>query len=193
MRGRQGWRAVTAWGDECWGCRPVDRPPVRAQASSLFPRENGTRNSCPQLQCLCPTPSCEPRLGARLHSLFTVGSPDSAPRIFNGIELNWCVSGGWGVLCAKSPSVLSLGDPMNCSPPGSSVHGSLPARTLPCPPPGDLPDPGIEPAFLTSLAQAGRFFTPWGLGSYVNFLKGSLRLLLEMDRVGRATWKRLKR
>ena len=27
---------------------------------------------------------------------------------------------------------------------------------LPCPPPGDLPDPGIEP---TSLALAGRFFT----------------------------------
>ena len=89
------------------------------------------------------------------------------------------------MLCAKSPSVLSLGDPMNCSPPGSSVHGVLPARTLPCPPPGDLPDPGT--AFL---AQAGRFFTPWGLGSDVNFLKGSLRLLLEMDRVGWAMWKR---
>ena len=31
---------------------------------------------------------------------------------------------------------------------------------LPCPPPGDLPDPGIEPASLGSLALAGRFFTP---------------------------------
>ena len=30
---------------------------------------------------------------------------------------------------------------------------------LPCPPPGDLPYPGIEPAFLMSLALAGRFFT----------------------------------
>ena len=30
---------------------------------------------------------------------------------------------------------------------------------LPCPPPGDLPDPGIEPASLTSSALAGRFFT----------------------------------
>ena len=32
---------------------------------------------------------------------------------------------------------------MDCSPSGSSVHGSLQARTwsgLPCPPPGDLPD-----------------------------------------------------
>ena len=30
---------------------------------------------------------------------------------------------------------------------------------LPCPPPGDLPNPGIEPASLTSLALTGRFFT----------------------------------
>ena len=30
---------------------------------------------------------------------------------------------------------------------------------LPCPPPGDLPTPGIEAASLTSPALAGRFFT----------------------------------
>ena len=30
---------------------------------------------------------------------------------------------------------------------------------LPCPPPGDLPDPGIEPASLTHPALAGRFLT----------------------------------
>ena len=29
---------------------------------------------------------------------------------------------------------------------------------LPCPPPGDLPDPGIKPASLESPALAGRFF-----------------------------------
>ena len=29
----------------------------------------------------------------------------------------------------------------------------------PCPSPGDLPDPGIEPTALTSLALAGGFFT----------------------------------
>ena len=35
---------------------------------------------------------------------------------------------------------------------------------LPCPPPGDLPDPGIEPASLMSPALADGFFTtsaPW--------------------------------
>ena len=30
---------------------------------------------------------------------------------------------------------------------------------LPCPPPGDLRDPGIEPMSLKSLALAGGFFT----------------------------------
>ena len=35
---------------------------------------------------------------------------------------------------------------------------------LPFPPPGNLPDPGIELASFTSIALAGRFFTssaPW--------------------------------
>ena len=31
---------------------------------------------------------------------------------------------------------------------------------LPCPSPGDFPDPGIEPAYLMYLALAGGFFTP---------------------------------
>ena len=42
---------------------------------------------------------------------------------------------------------LTLCDPMDCSPPGSSVHGILQARILEwiaMPPPGDLPDPRIE-------------------------------------------------
>ena len=30
---------------------------------------------------------------------------------------------------------------------------------LPCPPPGNLPNPGIEPASLMSFALAGRYFT----------------------------------
>ena len=30
---------------------------------------------------------------------------------------------------------------------------------LPCPPPGDLPDPGIKPMSLMSPALAGGFFT----------------------------------
>ena len=33
---------------------------------------------------------------------------------------------------------------------------------LPCPPPGDLPDPGIEPMSLKSPALTGGFFTTSG-------------------------------
>ena len=44
--------------------------------------------------------------------------------------------------------MYALCDPVGCSPPGSSVHGNYPGKSwggLPCPPPGDLPSPGIEP------------------------------------------------
>ena len=41
-----------------------------------------------------------------------------------------------------------LCDPMDCSPPGSSVHGIFQAG-IPCPSPGDLPNPGIEPGSPT--------------------------------------------
>ena len=57
-------------------------------------------------------------------------------------------------------------DPMNCNPPGSSVHG-IPRQEywsgLTFPSPGDLPDPGIEPPEYVSskyvFCVAGGFFT----------------------------------
>ena len=65
-------------------------------------------------------------------------------------------------VCLDTQSSLILCDPMDCSPPGSSVHGILQARILErvaFPPPGDLPDPGIEPTSLTSPTLPGGFFT----------------------------------
>ena len=50
------------------------------------------------------------------------------------------------VLVAQS--CLTLCNPVDCSPPGSSVHGILQARILErvaIPSPGDLPNPGIKP------------------------------------------------
>ena len=52
--------------------------------------------------------------------------------------------------------------PMDCSPPGSSVHGILQARTLEwvaISSSRELPDPGIKLASLACLALAGGFFT----------------------------------
>ena len=67
-------------------------------------------------------------------------------------------------------------DPMDCSPPGSSV--GFPRQEywsrLPFPSPGDLPNPGIEPA---SPALAGRFFTtePPGKPYHLHFTGEKVR------------------
>ena len=61
------------------------------------------------------------------------------------------------MLCLVAQSCPTLSDPMDCSPPGSSVRGNLQARTLEwvaCPPPGDLPNPGIEPSSPTLEADS---------------------------------------
>ena len=41
---------------------------------------------------------------------------------------------------------------------------------LPCPPPGDLPDPGLEPSSLESSALAGGYFTTVSPGKPPNYL-----------------------
>ena len=74
----------------------------------------------------------------------------------------------------------SLCNPIDCSPPASSVHGILQARTLEwvaMPSPGDLPGPGIEPVSLMSPALAGGFLTTsamwedlfWEIGAIILF------------------------
>ena len=66
------------------------------------------------------------------------------------------------VLCSVTQLCLTLCDPTDYSPSGSSVHGILQADCwsgLPFPYPGDLPDLGIEPESLASPALACGFFT----------------------------------
>ena len=65
-------------------------------------------------------------------------------------------------VCSSPRSRPTLCDPLDCSPPGSSVHGISQARILErvaisCS--RDLPDPGIEP-MSWSPASAGGFFPP---------------------------------
>ena len=61
-----------------------------------------------------------------------------------------CVIRMHACVCAQTlQSCLTLFDPMDCSPPDSSVLGFSRQEywsRLPCPPPGDLPHSGIEPA-----------------------------------------------
>ena len=69
----------------------------------------------------------------------------------------------YNCLHAKSlQSCLTLCDPMNCSLPRSlsmefSTHEYW--SGLPCPAPGDLPNPGTNPVSFMSPSLAGSFFT----------------------------------
>ena len=66
-----------------------------------------------------------------------------------------------GVECMLS-FCSHLCNPMDYSLPGFSVHRISRQEywsRFPCPPPGDLPNPGTEPVSLRSSALAGRFFT----------------------------------
>ena len=51
------------------------------------------------------------------------------------------------VLCLVTQLCLTLCDPMDCRPPGSSVHRDSPGywSGLPCPSSEDLANPGIKP------------------------------------------------
>ena len=70
-------------------------------------------------------------------------------------------------------SCPTLCDPMDRSPPGSSVLLGFAQQEcwigLLCPPPGDLPNPGIESMSLKSLALAGGFLplAPSGKPHYI--------------------------
>ena len=66
-------------------------------------------------------------------------------------------------VCVYAQSCQTLFDPMDCSLPGSSVHGIYQTRILEQVAiffsRGNLPDSGIKPTSLVFPALAGRFFT----------------------------------
>ena len=71
------------------------------------------------------------------------------------------------LLCSVASSCESLCDPMDVAYQVPLAMG-FPRQEhwsgLPFPPPGDLPDPGIEPVSVASPASAGGFFTTALLG-----------------------------
>ena len=70
------------------------------------------------------------------------------------------------LMCTQS--YLTLCHPMDCSLPGSSVHGIFQARLMEWvafPSPGDLPDPGMKPTSVTSALAGGFFYHKHHLGS----------------------------
>ena len=94
-------------------------------------------------------------------------------------------------VCLITHSCLTLCDSVDWSPPGSSVHGILQARTLewlPFPPPGDLPNPGIKPRSPASQADSLPAEPPRMLDSSlpltVLVLKGNPQVFLLSFRTG---------
>ena len=72
--------------------------------------------------------------------------------------------GFWRGVCLSAESLQSCLTlrPHGLWPPRLLCPWDAPGKNagrVACPPPGDLPDPGIEPASHTSPALAGRFFT----------------------------------
>ena len=97
----------------------------------------------------------------------------------------WALAQHGGGSGSAAQLCLSLCDPMDCSPPGSSVHWIFQARILECvviPTPGDLPKPGIK---TVSPALTGGFFNTAPLGSNVYYFP-----ILKAKQVGSVTRRR---
>ena len=73
-------------------------------------------------------------------------------------------------MCSVTQSFLTFCEPMDCCPPGSSVHGILQARILEWVVISFyLPDPGVKLMSLVSPALAGRFYTTVPSGKILLF------------------------
>ena len=82
-----------------------------------------------------------------LHIYYQGQSPKESDRLRNVIWVTYACMRA----CSVAHSSPILCNPMDCSLPASSVCEISQARTLyrlPCPPPGDLPNPGIKPVSL---------------------------------------------
>ena len=81
---------------------------------------------------------------------------------WHGLSLSYCFANSRKVKALVTQLCLILCDPMDCSPPGSSVHGILQARTVEW-----IAIPfsreSFQPRDRTQVSCiAGRFFTVWG-------------------------------
>ena len=139
----------------CFSCIQLSGDPV--DCSLLGPFVHGvssgknTRGGCHSSPGDLPDPGIEP---------MSLMSPTLAGRFFT-IESPGKPYDPY-VLAKSLQSCLTLCDPMDCSLPGSSVHGILQAITpewVVMSSSRGFPGPGIEHRSLMSPAFAGRFFT----------------------------------
>ena len=92
----------------------------------------------------------------------------------------WCSIHMYVWLTQSCPSLCNSMDCTRHAPPSMEFSRQEYWSGLPFPPPGDLPNPGMEP---TSLVLAGRFFTTAPPGKSIQFIIQSKRFLGQlMDR-----------
>ena len=124
----------------CCRCRKCSNAANVSKTSS----STLTHSSCKQITKLH---------GAQSMKVKPVGWKARRPIHVNKVR-NWshCSSQRlWKCVCVYTQLCLTLCDPMDCSPPGSSVHGVSQARILerlPFPSPGDLLEPGSNSCLL---------------------------------------------
>ena len=116
------------------------------------------------------------------HKMFTSISSKLLPFRFPSACCSFAISTITG--CVSAQLCLTLGNPLDCSPPGFSVLGIFQARILEwvaIPTPGDLPDPGIKPTSPETPAFAGTFFTTEPLGKPQEMLWKGVMFGLELE------------
>ena len=109
---------------------------------------------------------CDPMdrslLGSSIHGIFQARVLEWGAIAFSDAK-GLGFSNPYFLCCAQSFQLcLTLCHSTDCSPPGSSAHGFSRQEYwsgLPCPPSGDLPNPGTEPVSPLSPELASGFFT----------------------------------
>ena len=117
-------------------------------AISCLPPSVCVRTVLPEAPRVHPQP-CRPAPGEQA-SLRPCSPRPLAHRPAGRLSHHLCLPRSTPSMHLVAQSCLTPGDPIDCSPPGSSVHGILQARTLEwvaISSSRDLPNPGIEPTF----------------------------------------------
>ena len=138
----------------CWKPSPTFHylTPNKMQVKFLGFKSWGSISLCslPGLPCHCPDPT-KPVWGLLGAPCLCVFAPESPPTSLRSPPVLSDFSHVWLFV------TLGTGAHQSPLPTGFSRQESW--SGLPCPSPGDLPNPGIELASLVSPVLAGRFFT----------------------------------
>ena len=136
---------------------------VSFPSNNLHSIENYIATLCDILKCVIINFSPEKTEVVRIDG--SKKKKDEPRFLWLGMHMDVIPSAAFLCVCSLCcvQSHPSLCNPMDYSPLIFSIHGIFRQKYwsgLPFPPPGDLPNPGIKHMLLSSLALAGRFFTP---------------------------------